>query len=42
MIHELFELIQNPYDEGTPEQEEKYYRRAPDKALVQGGTAFMS
>uniref|UniRef100_A0A7S2S736 Selenoprotein O n=1 Tax=Eucampia antarctica TaxID=49252 RepID=A0A7S2S736_9STRA len=42
MIHELFELIQNPYEEGTQEQEEKYYRRAPDKALKQGGTAFMS
>ena len=42
MIHELFELIKNPYDEGTAEQDEKYYRRAPDAALKAGGTAFMS
>lgn len=42
MIHELFELIQNPYDEGTEEQDEKYYRRAPNAALNAGGTAFMS
>jgi len=42
MIHELFELIQNPYDEGSDKQDEKYYRRAPDTAAVAGGTAFMS
>jgi len=42
MVHELFELVQNPYDEGTEEQDEKYYRRAPDDALKAGGTAFMS
>ena len=41
-IHNLFELIQNPYDEGTDEQDLKYHRRAPDEALKQGGTAFMS
>lgn len=42
MVHELFQLIQNPYDEGSEEQDEKYYRRAPDSALSAGGTAFMS
>jgi uncharacterized protein YdiU (UPF0061 family) len=42
VIHELFELTKNPYDEGTDEQDEKYYRRAPDDALKAGGTAFMS
>ena len=42
VIHELFELTKNPYDEGTDEQDEKYYRRAPDAALKAGGTAFMS
>jgi uncharacterized protein YdiU (UPF0061 family) len=41
-IHNLFQLIQNPYDEGTDEQDLQYYRRAPDKALKQGGIAFMS
>lgn len=41
-IHELLELTKNPYDEGTDEQAEKYYRRAPDAALKAGGTAFMS
>lgn len=42
LIHELFELIQNPYDEGTDEQERTYYRRAPDETLHAGGTAYMS
>ena len=42
MVFELFDLIQNPYDEGTEDQDEKYYRRAPDSALKAGGTAFMS
>jgi len=42
VIHELFDLIQNPYEEGTDEQDLKYYRRAPDHALKAGGTAFMS
>lgn len=41
-VHELLELIKNPYDEGTDEQDEKYYRRAPEAALRAGGTAFMS
>jgi len=42
MIHELYQLILNPYDEGTKEQEEKYYRRTPEEARFQGGTAHMS
>mmetsp|Transcript_9876 Transcript_9876/g.14353 ORF Transcript_9876/g.14353 Transcript_9876/m.14353 type:complete len:736 (-) Transcript_9876:398-2605(-) len=42
MIHELFNLIKNPYDEGTDEQDEKYYRRASSEALKKGGVAFMS
>ena len=42
MVHELFRLIQNPYEEGDEEQHEKYFRRAPDEALNAGGTAFMS
>jgi len=42
LIHGLFELILNPYDEGTEEQDTKYYRRAPDAALKAGGTAFMT
>jgi Uncharacterized conserved protein len=42
MVHELFELIKHPYDEGTDDQSNKYYRRAPDSALKAGGTAFMS
>lgn len=41
-VHELFELCKDPYAEGTPENHEKYYRRAPDESLSQGGTAFMS
>jgi len=42
MIRELYHLIQNPYDEGTKEQEEKYYRRTPEEARFLGGTAHMS
>jgi len=42
MIAELLELVQRPYDEGTEEQEKRYYRRAPDEALQAGGTAYMS
>jgi len=42
VIHELFELIQSPYDEGTEDQNKKYYHRAPDTATVAGGSAFMS
>jgi serine/tyrosine/threonine adenylyltransferase len=38
----LYNLIQHPYDEGTTYETNKYYRRAPDDALVTGGTAFMS
>ena len=42
VLHQLNDLIKNPYDEGTEEMHEKYYRRAPDEALTAGGTAFMS
>jgi uncharacterized protein YdiU (UPF0061 family) len=41
-LHNLFELIQSPYDEGTLEQQTKYYRRTPDEAYMAAGTAFMS
>ncbi len=41
-VHELFELIKDPYGEGSADDHEKYYRRAPDKSLRAGGTAFMS
>lgn len=42
IVHELFELIKDPYGEGTPENQKKYYRRAPPESLRAGGTAFMS
>jgi uncharacterized protein YdiU (UPF0061 family) len=42
ILKELFELIQHPYEEGTPREIEEYYRRAPARALTTGGTAFMS
>jgi len=41
-VHELYRLIKEPYSEGTEEQWKKFYRRAPDKSLTAGGTAFMS
>ena len=42
LIHELYELSKDPYGEGTPENHQKYYRRAQDESLRTGGTAFMS
>lgn len=41
-IHELFRLCKDPYGEGTADDHQKYYRRAPDESLRAGGTAFMS
>ena len=41
-LHELYELIQHPYDEGSQQDVKEYYRRAPDQSLTTGGTAFMS
>ena len=41
-FHALHELIQHPYDEGTQEEEDLFYRRASDDHLLTGGTAFMS
>jgi serine/tyrosine/threonine adenylyltransferase len=41
-VNALHQLIQRPYDEGTTTQTNRYYRRAPDEALVAAGTAFMS
>jgi len=42
IVQELFELCKDPYGEGTPENQKKYYRRAPAESLSAGGTAFMS
>ena len=42
VLEELFELTRTPYELGSDEMQEKYYRRAPDRALKAGGTAFMS
>jgi serine/tyrosine/threonine adenylyltransferase len=39
---DLHELIKRPYGEGTAAETARYYRRAPDEALLTGGTAFMS
>ena len=41
-LRDMYELIQHPYDEGTPQQGSQYYRRAHEDALTTGGTAFMS
>ena len=41
-LHELYELIQRPYEEGSEQEIKEYYRRAPDRSLTTGGTAFMS
>jgi len=41
-LQSLFELIQKPYDEGTSDQVERYYRKAREDVLTKGGTGFMS
>jgi uncharacterized protein YdiU (UPF0061 family) len=41
-LDELFQLIKYPYDEGSPQQIESYYRRAPETSSAKGGIAFMS
>lgn len=41
-VSDLFQLIQRPYEEGSSNEVNKFYRRAPDEALTSGGTAFMS
>jgi uncharacterized protein YdiU (UPF0061 family) len=42
LLNELHDLIQRPYDEGSAQEIESYYRRAPVSASTRGGTAFMS
>lgn len=42
VLNDLMTLIEHPYDEGPSSFDEKYYRRAPDETLGEGGTAFMS
>lgn len=42
VVRDLIDLVERPYDDGTPAHRSRYYRRAPDDALTAGGTAFMS
>ena len=42
LVEELHELCKSPYDEGTPDQIKKFYRRQPESTIAKGGTAFMS
>lgn len=42
ILNELYDLIQRPYDEGSDEEVQAYYRRAPENSIGRGGTAFMS
>ena len=41
-VNALQELFKDPYAEGTAEQAERFFRRAPDEALRKGGVAFMT
>ncbi|GAX13823.1 hypothetical protein FisN_30Lh118 [Fistulifera solaris] len=41
-LHRLYSLIQRPYDEGSTDEQEQYYRKAPLEVLTKGGTGFMS
>eukprot|EP01036_Dinobryon_divergens_P023242 gene23242-31568_t len=42
VINELMSLLQRPYDEGTPQQEQRWYRSTPPWASNMPGVAFMS
>eukprot|EP00536_Pseudo-nitzschia_multiseries_P014767 jgi/Psemu1/262412/estExt_Genewise1Plus.C_7660001 len=42
IVEDLHDLCKHPYDEGTPELMDKYYRRQPETSIAKGGTAFMS
>lgn len=42
IIFELEELLQRPYEEGTSEQSEKWYRKTPTWAREMPGCTFMS
>eukprot|EP00238_Polyblepharides_amylifera_P009021 CAMPEP_0196584756 /NCGR_PEP_ID=MMETSP1081-20130531/48356_1 /TAXON_ID=36882 /ORGANISM="Pyramimonas amylifera, Strain CCMP720" /LENGTH=618 /DNA_ID=CAMNT_0041906083 /DNA_START=228 /DNA_END=2085 /DNA_ORIENTATION=+ len=42
ILNEQFDLYKSPYDEHEGAMSDKYYRRAPDKSLMTGGTTFMA
>jgi len=42
MVHELLELLQNPYDEQSNDMHTKYFTRTPDKYRMMPGVSFMS
>jgi serine/tyrosine/threonine adenylyltransferase len=42
LLHDLYELIKAPYEEGTSIQQDEYYRRASESDLTKAGTAFFS
>lgn len=42
LLHDLYELIKTPYEEGTSIQQDEYYRRASESDLTKAGTAFFS
>lgn len=42
LLEELHKLVQKPYDEGSTEQNTKYYKRASEQAALSGGVGFMS
>jgi uncharacterized protein YdiU (UPF0061 family) len=42
ILKDLYDLVQQPYDEGDSKHESSYYRQAPASSHARGGTAFMS
>mmetsp|Transcript_13964 Transcript_13964/g.19081 ORF Transcript_13964/g.19081 Transcript_13964/m.19081 type:complete len:92 (+) Transcript_13964:33-308(+) len=42
IINELMELLQSPYDDGTAEQQQRWYHSTPYWARNLPGVAFMS
>lgn len=41
-LHRLYELLQRPYDEGSPDDIREFYRRPFEEVSLRGGTAFFS
>lgn len=42
LVDELSALLERPYDEGSSQQEARYFRSTPDWALGKAGVAFLS
>ena len=42
LVEELAALLERPYDEGSAEAQEKWYRKTPTWAMNKPGVSFLS